>query len=351
MGQLIHRYKGAIPYLLMLPGLLWLLVFFVVPNVQMLIYSLSSGTLLTGFRTPPDVWQLGNFPNAVGRYATNFGNSIVYGGLATVLCFLIGYPLAYAIAFRGGRYKSLLLFLVIAPFFTSFLIRTISWRIILGNDGPFLGVTRDILGLVPANFSVIGTPLAVVGGLTYQFLPFMVLPLYVSLEKVDRRLVEAAQDLYAGPWRRGGLVTGAILGALLAVALQVGLGYSRLAGDDASPGLVGAAALVGGTAGALVGASMVSQAFLRVTLPLSLPGVFAGSILTFIPAIGDYVNAHLLGSPKTQMIGNVIQGRFLEQNDYPTAAALAFLLMAAILVAIFAYARALGTEELSGGRA
>ena len=351
MGQLIHRYRGAIPWLLMLPGLAWLAVFFVVPNVQMLLFSLSEGTLLTGFVSPPDTWSFGNFPDAVTRYSGNFVNSIVYGGLATTLCFLIGYPLAYGIAFRGGRYKSLLLFLVIAPFFTSFLIRTISWRIILGNDGPFLGVIRDVLGLVPDNFSVIGTPLAVVGGLTYEFLPFMVLPLYVSLEKVDRRLVEAAQDLYAGPWRRGGAITGALLGAFLAIALQVGLGYSRIVGDDATPGLVALAALVGGTAGALVGASMVSQAFLRVTLPLSLPGVFAGSILTFIPAIGDYVNAHLLGSPKTQMIGNVIQGRFLEQNDYPTAAALAFILMATILVAIFFYARVLGTEELSGGRA
>ena len=351
MGQLIHRYRGAIPWLLMLPGLAWLAVFFVVPNVQMFLFSLSEGTLLTGFVSPPDTWSFGNFPDAVTRYSGNFVNSIVYGGLATTLCFLIGYPLAYGIAFRGGRYKSLLLFLVIAPFFTSFLIRTISWRIILGNDGPFLGVIRDVLGLVPDNFSVIGTPLAVVGGLTYEFLPFMVLPLYVSLEKVDRRLVEAAQDLYAGPWRRGGAITGALLGAFLAIALQVGLGYSRIVGDDATPGLVALAALVGGTAGALVGASMVSQAFLRVTLPLSLPGVFAGSILTFIPAIGDYVNAHLLGSPKTQMIGNVIQGRFLELNDYPTAAALAFILMATILVAIFFYARVLGTEELSGGRA
>lgn len=350
MGQLIHRYRGAIPYLLMLPGLAWLLVFFVLPNIQMFLFSLSEGTLMTGFTTPPEIWAFNNFPDAVTRYSSNFVNSIVYGGLATLLCFLIGYPLAYSIAFRGGRYKSLLLFLVIAPFFTSFLIRTISWRIILGNDGPFLTIIRDTLGLVPANFSVIGTPLAVVGGLTYQFLPFMVLPLYVSLEKVDRRLVEAAQDLYAGPWRKGGAITGALAGAFLAVALQVGLGYSHIIGDDASPGIVAIAALVGAVAGGLVGASMVTQSFLRVTFPLSLPGVFAGSILTFIPAIGDYVNAHLLGSPKTQMIGNVIQGRFLEQNDYPTASALAFILMAAILVAIFIYARALGTDELSGGR-
>jgi spermidine/putrescine transport system permease protein len=350
VGKLIHRYKGAIPYLLMAPGLLWLIAFFVVPNIQMLVYSLSDGTLLTGFQTPPDVWNIGNFGDSIDRYSRNFANSIAYGGLATILCFLIGYPLAYGIAFRGGRYKSLLLFMVIAPFFTSFLIRTISWRIILGNDGPFLGVIRDFLGVVPDNFSVLGTPLAVVGGLTYQFLPFMVLPLYVSLEKVDRRLIEAAQDLYAGPWRKGGLLTGAILGALLAVFLQVGLGYSQIVGEDAEPGVVALAAIVGAAAGGLVGASMVSQAFLRVTLPLSLPGVFAGSLLTFIPAIGDYVNAQLLGSPKTQMIGNVIQGRFLEQNDYPTAAALAFILMAAILVAIFVYARVLGTEELSGGR-
>jgi spermidine/putrescine transport system permease protein len=350
VGQLIHRYRGAVPYLLMLPGLLVLLLFFVVPNLQMLVYSLSSGTLLTGFTTPPDVWNFSNFTDTVDRYSENFVNSIVYGSLATILCFLIGYPLAYGIAFRGGRFKPLLLFLVIAPFFTSFLIRTISWQILLGNDGPFLGIARDLLHVVPDNFSVLGSPLAVVGGLTYQFLPFMVLPLFVSLEKVDRRLIEAAQDLYAGPWRRGGLIAGAILGALVMVLLQVGLGYGRLVGDDASPGSVAVGALIGATIGGLVGMAMITQSFLRVTLPLSLPGVFAGSILVFIPAIGDYVNAQLLGSPKTQMIGNVIQSNFLDQNDYPTASALAFMLMAAILVAIFIYARLLGTEELAGGR-
>ena len=351
VGRLVHRYRRLTPYLLVGPGLLWLLVFFVVPNFQMLLYSLSTGTLRTGFEGPPAVVDVENFPGSVSRFWANFVNSVVFGGLATIMCFLIGYPLAYAIAFRGGRFKSLLLFLVIAPFFTSFLIRTISWRIILGNDGPFLGVVRDLLHVVPANFSVIGTPLAVVGGLTYQFLPFMVLPLYVSIEKVDRRLIEAAQDLYAGPWRVGGAIAGAIGGALLFTALVIGLGYARLVGDDATPGSVLSAALLGGAIGGVIGATMISQAFLRVTLPLSLPGVFAGSILTFIPSIGDYVNAQLLGSPRTQMIGNVIQGRFLEQNDYPTASALAFILMAGILVAIFIYARALGTEELTGGRA
>lgn len=351
MSAFLHRNRRAIPYLLMAPGLLWLLLFFVVPNVQMLLFSLSEGTLRTGFTSPPTVWDWDNYGGSLAKFSDNFRNSIVYGGLATILCFLIGYPLAYAIAFRGGRWKNLLLFLVIAPFFTSFLIRTISWRIILGNDGPVLAFVRDGLGLVPENFSIIGTPLAVVGGLTYQFLPFMVLPLYVSIEKVDRRLIEAAQDLYAGPWRRGGLIFGAIAGAFLVVALQVGLGYASIVGADATPAAVVTAALVGAVAGGAIGSALVSQAFIRVTFPLSLPGVFAASILTFIPAIGDYVNAQLLGSPKTQMVGNVIQGRFLDQNDYPVAAALAFLLMAGILVAIFLYARILGTEELTGGKA
>jgi spermidine/putrescine transport system permease protein len=349
MGQFFHRHRGMVPYLLIGPGLLWLFVFFVLPNVQMLLYSLSTGTLLQGFAGPPAIFDVDNFPGSVSRFWGNFVNSVVYGGLATTLCFLIGYPLAYAIAFRGGRYKSLFLFLVIAPFFTSFLIRTISWRIILGNDGPFLGIVRDVLHVVPANFSVLGTPLAVVGGLTYQFLPFMVLPLYVSIEKVDRRLVEAAQDLYAGPWRVGGAIAGGIGGVALGAAMMIGLGYAQPIGDDADPAsIVGAAVVLGGL-GAVLGATLISQAFLRVTFPLSLPGVFAGSILTFIPAIGDYVNAQLLGSPRTQMIGNVIQGRFLEQNDYPTASALAFILMAGILVAIFLYARVLGTDELTGG--
>ena len=343
------RSRRAIPYLLMAPGLIWLFLFFIVPNIQMLLFSLSEGTLRTGFKTPPQVWDFDNFTGSLSRFSENFSNSIVYGGLATILCFLIGYPLAYAIAFKGGRWKNLLLFLVIAPFFTSFLIRTISWKIILGNDGPFLGVIRDLLHLVPANFSVIGSPLAVVGGLTYQFLPFMVLPLYVSIEKVDRRLIEAAQDLYAGPWRRGGAIVGALMGAFALVALQIGLGYGALVGEDAAPAGVITAALVGAIAGALIGSFLISQAFIRVTFPLSLPGVFAASILTFIPAIGDYVNAQLLGGPKTQMVGNVIQGRFLDQNDYPIAAALAFLLMAGILLAIFLYARLLGTDELTGG--
>ena len=273
----------------------------------------------------------------------------MYGGLATLLCFLIGYPMAYGIAFRGGRFKTFLLFLVIAPFFTSFLIRVISWRIILGDQGMFLTIIRDTLGIVPQNFSVIGTPLAVVSGITYQFLPFMVLPLYVAIEKVDLRLIEAARDLYAGPWRRGGAIVGAIGGGVLSAALLVGLGYATFE----EGGMVGSGAVIAGGAviGGLIGSVLISEAFIRIVWPLSLPGVFAGSILVFIPAIGDYVNAELLGNTQTQMIGNVIQNRFLAQNDYPTAAALSFILMAGILIAIFVYARVLGTEELTGGRA
>ena len=339
-----------VPYALMAPGLLWLLLFFVLPNVQMGLTSLSSGRVgnfeLTG--------DLSHYATAVTAFPTQFRNSLVYGGLATLLCVLIGFPLAYGIAFRGGRYKTLLLLLVIAPFFTSFLIRTISWRIILGNDGPFLGIVRDTLGIVPENFSVLGTPLAVVSGITYQFLPFMVLPAYVSLEKIDRNLIEAARDLYAGPWRPGGGIAGGLIGAVLAAGLGLGLDYVALgplfALDVAgSLPLFGALAF-GGAVGAAVGWFLISESFVRIVWPLGLPGVFAGSILVFIPSIGDYVNVELLGNPRTQMIGNVIQNRFLSQNDYPTAASLSFILMAGILVAVLVYARLLGTEELTGGR-
>jgi spermidine/putrescine transport system permease protein len=344
------RLRRLTPYLLMAPGLLWLALFFVLPNIQMLLMSLSTRAGGTGLRREYELtWEFDNFLRVLTSFPEQFGNSLVFGGLATLLCFLIGFPLAYGIAFRGGRYKTLLLFLVIAPFFTSFLIRTISWKILLGNDGPALAILRDGLGVVPPNFNILSTPLAVVLGLTYQALPFMVLPLYVALEKIDFRLVEAARDLYAGPWRRGGAIIGGIGGVLLATFLLTGLGYV-----DATPEGIGGALgpiLVVGLLGAVVCSFLVSEAYVRVIFPLSLSGVFAGSILTFIPTIGDYVNVDLLGNTQTQMIGNVIQNRYLAQNDYPTAAALSFLLMAGILIAILVYARALGTEELSGGRA
>jgi spermidine/putrescine transport system permease protein len=284
----LRRHRGLVPYLLLAPGMLWLTIFYLAPAAQMLVSSLWSGTLEQGYVFALSNWT--NYTTSFSRFEPQFLRSVLYGGAATVLTFLIAYPLAYTIAFRGGRFKNLLLFLVIAPFFTSFLLRTISWKIILADSGIFLGPLKAF-GLLPEDFRLLATPIAVVSGITYNFLPFMTLPIYVSLEKIDIRLVEAAQDLYA----------------------------SRLG------------------------------AFRRVTLPLSLPGVFAGSLLTFIPAVGDYVNAELLGNPDTTMIGNVIQNQFLTQNNYPTASALSFLLMAGILIAVAVYARLLGTEQLTSG--
>lgn len=281
------RLGVALPYLLLLPGVAYLLVFYILPAAQTFLYSISTGSLETGFQANAG---LDNYINGLTTYTKQFWNSILYGGLATLLTFLIGFPVAYTVAFRGGRYKNLLLFLVIAPFFTSFLIRTISWKILLGDEGPLLGPLKHVFAVIPNDFSLVGTPLAQLSGLTYNFLPFMILPLYVALEKIDPALIEAAHDLYAGRW----------------------------------------------------------AAFRRVTFPLALPGVFAGTLLTFIPAMGDFVNAELLGNPQTQMIGNVIQRKIIIQNDYPLGSALAFILMGGILLAVFLYARALGTEQLTG---
>jgi spermidine/putrescine transport system permease protein len=291
VGKLLRRYRFLVPYLLLAPGLLWLAVYYVYPAIQMFIASFWSGSLAQGYTFSLENWT--NYTEALDRYSEQFIRSIVFAGLATLLTFAISFPLAYTIAFRGRRYKNLLLFLVIAPFFTSFLLRVISWRTILGDTGLLLGLPKE-LGMLPEDFRVLATPLAVVTGIAYNFLPFMTLPIYVSLEKIDRRLLEAGQDLYATP----------------------------------------------------------TMTFRKVTFPLALPGVFAGTLLTFIPAMGDYVNAELLGqTPDTRMIGNVIQNRFLTNNDYPTAAALSFILMAGILVAVAIYARVLGTEELtSSGR-
>jgi spermidine/putrescine transport system permease protein len=284
--HLRQQIARATPYILLTPGILWLLIFFVVPAIQMFLTSVSTGSIETGLQL---TWSPKAYETALTKFPKQFGNSLLFGGIATILTFLIGFPVAYTIAFRGGRYKNVLLFLVIAPFFTSFLIRTISWKILLNDDGPVLGPLKTVQ-LVPQGLSLTGTAVAVVAGITYNFLPFMVLPLYVALEKIDPRMIEAAQDLYASRW----------------------------------------------------------GAFRKVTFPLALPGVFAGSILTFIPALGDFVNAALLGNPQSQMIGNAIQGRFIGQNDYPVAAALSFILMAGILVAVSLYARFLGTEQLTG---
>jgi spermidine/putrescine transport system permease protein len=284
---MLRRYRGLVPYLFLVPGGVWLLAFFVVPMLVMASVSLQQGSLSTGYEL---TWNFGIYPEAIVHWAPQFVRSIVYSLIVTVLTLAIGYPMAYTIAFLGGRLKNVLLLLVILPFFTSFLIRTLSWKLILADNGIVLGTLKEA-GLLADSFRLIATPIAVISGLTYNFLPFMVLPLYVALEKVDPRLVEAATDLYA----------------------------SRL------------------------------QAFLRVTLPLSMPGVFAGSLLTFIPAVGDFINAAILGSRDTTMIGNVIQRLFLNTNDYPQAAALGFVLMAAILAMVIVYARVVGGEELTQG--
>jgi spermidine/putrescine transport system permease protein len=282
---LARRYRWAIPYLFLAPGGLWLLIFFLVPMLTMLSVSLQEGSLASGYRL---TLNFAIYPEVITRWATQFLRSLQYGFLAAALTLLIGYPLAYTIAFRGGRFKNVLLLIVVLPFFTSFLIRTISWKFILADEGFVIGTLKN-WGLVDSSFHLVATPIAVISGLTYNFLPFMVLPLYVALERIDPPLIEAASDLYA----------------------------SR------------------------------AQAFLRVTLPLSMPGVFAGTLLTFIPAVGDFINADLLGSRDTTMIGNVIQRLFLTNNDYPEAAAISFLLIAGLLVAVLLYSRALGGEELT----
>jgi spermidine/putrescine transport system permease protein len=283
--NLLHRHKWAIPYLLLAPGLAFLALFFVVPTYYLANTSLQEGSVDVGYTFS---WAWSNYTDAISAYHEQFVRSLLYAGIATVLALLISYPLAYWIAFRGGRWKNLLLLLVIAPFFVTYLIRTLAWQTILSDDGLVLRTLTGV-GLVEDGGRLLATGTAVVAGITYNFLPFMALPLYASLEQMDGRLIEAAEDLY----------------------------------------------------------SSKVQAFLRVTLPLSLPGVFAGTLLTFIPAAGDFINAELLGTPRQSMIGNVIQSKFLVITDYGQAAALSFVLMAAILVAVLAYTRALGTERLA----
>ena len=327
------RLRAIAPYALLLPGLLWLALFYVYPAIQMFLTSLWTGNISDGY---VQTWNWAIYPEALSEYWPWLARSIIYGGLATVLAFALGFPLAYAIAFRGGAYKNLLLFLVIAPFFTSFLLRTISWKIILADNGLLLGPIKAA-GILPDEFRLLATPAAVIAGITYNFLPFMTLPLYVALERMDKRLIEAAEDLYAGPWRPQGTIVGVIIGAVLGFVVGTVMDCGPLT-------LAIPSAVVGG----LVGTFLISQAFIRVTLPLALPGIFAGSLLTFIPAVGDFVNAELLGNPQSLMIGNVIEARYLQVTDYPTASALSFVLMLAILVGLFIYARLLGTEDLTG---
>jgi spermidine/putrescine transport system permease protein len=278
--------KAALPYLLLLPGLGWLLLFFAIPLFIMGLESLKTGTIDTGFQL---TWEFSNYTDALKTYDEQFLRSFEYAGLATLFALLIGYPLAYVIAFRGGRYRNALLLLVIVPFFVTYLIRTLSWETILSDSSVVLDVLRTV-GVVSEGGRVLDTTASVVAGITYNFLPFMILPLYASLERIDKSMLEAGYDLY---------------------------GRRR-------------------------------DVFLRVTLPLSMPGVVAGTLLTFIPAAGDFINAELLGTPNQFMIGNVIQSRYLELADYPTASALSFLLMAFMLVIVLIWARIAGTEALLG---
>jgi spermidine/putrescine transport system permease protein len=282
----LHRHRGLTPYLLLAPGLLWLGVFFIVPLGFLAYQSLQSGSIDFGYAF---TWAWGNYWDAIRNYRGHFIRSLEYAGIATAVALLVSYPVAYWIAFRGGRWKNLLLLFIVAPFFVTYLIRTLAWETILADQGIVVR-TLHTAHLLGSNGRLLATSVAVVAGITYNFLPFMALPLYVSLEQIDGRLIEAAEDLYA----------------------------SKL------------------------------HAFLRVTLPLSLPGIVAGTLLTFIPAAGDFINAQLLGGPENHMIGNVIQSKFLELTDYPAAAAMSFILMAAILVAVFVYARLVGTEQLTG---
>jgi spermidine/putrescine transport system permease protein len=281
----LRRRRQLLPWLFLGPGLLWLIVFFAIPLVNQVNVSLQSGDAETGYAFD---WAFSTYTEAIKDYHVQFIRSIGYAATATVLCLIIGFPLAYFTAFKAGRYKNLILLLIILPFFTSYVLRTVAWQLILSDSGWVVERLRDI-GLLGEDGRLLASRTAVIAGITYNFLPFMILPLYVSLEKIDRRLIEAATDLYA----------------------------SRV------------------------------TAFRRITLPLALPGIFAGSLLTFIPACGDFINAALLGTPRQYMIGNVIQSKFITILDYPTAAALSFILMSFILIGVFLYARILGTQNLT----
>jgi spermidine/putrescine transport system permease protein len=279
--------RRLIPYFLLGPGTVWLVLFFVVPLVYLVRLSLESGVV----GELEFSWNWSNYSEALSLYDTQFVRSFVYAGAATLLSLVIAYPLAYAIAFKAGRWRNVMLFAVVAPFFTTYLIRTIAWETILSDESPVTEFLHAI-GLAPGGH-VLATSGAVIAGLTYNFLPFMILPLYASLDRIDVRLIEAAKDLY----------------------------------------------------------SSATQGFLRVTLPLSAPGIVAGTLLTFIPAAGDYVNAQFLGGAGNRMIGNVIQSLYLTQSDYPSAAALSFVLMALIMIAVVVYIRFAGSEALMGEEA
>lgn len=282
--QFLAKRQRRVAYGLLAPGAIYLALAFIVPLILVVYTSLESGGLLSGGYSFD--WAFDNYSSVFSEYRGFYAKSLVYSGLATLFCILLAYPMAYWIAFYAGKWKSTLFFLILVPFFVSFVIRTVQWKFLLADDGVLFGPLKSI-GLLPEDFRVLAGPVAVVAGITYNFLPFTALPLYVALERIDKRLVEAAKDLYA----------------------------SRF------------------------------QAFRKVVLPLSFPGLFAALVLTFVPATGDYVNSSVLGSNKTTMIGQIIQSKFLTEADYPEAAALSVILMVGMLVIALIYARALGTED------
>ncbi len=285
----LRRRKSLLPLALVIPGLAWLLLFYAIPVVSQLWISLQTGNPDDGF---VQSWNWAVYPDSISEYGEQIFRSLQYAGTATIACFVIGFPLAYFMAFKAGRWRNVFLLLVVLPFFTSLIVRTVAWQTLLTDDG-WAVQTLVQLGLLAPDGRLLATSFAVIAGITYNFLPFMVLPLYASLERMDRALVEAATDLYASRW----------------------------------------------------------TAFRKITLPLAGPGIFAGVLLTFIPAIGDYVNAQLLGTSQQYMIGNVIQSQFLVVREYPTAAALSFVMMLVVLIIIAIAARAIGTKRLSDAAA
>jgi spermidine/putrescine transport system permease protein len=284
--------SSRVAFVLLAPGLIYLGLFFLTPFISLIITSLKSASL-TGVIGMYDYGlEFGNYAYAVSQYGPQIFRSFVYAVIATVLALVISYPIAYFIGVKARNkpvLQALLLTLVIAPFFISFLLRTLAWKQIFSNESPVTQVLQA-LSLLPADQNIIGTPFAVIFGLTYNFIPFMTLPIYTSLERLDLRLVEAGSDLYAGP----------------------------------------------------------VKTFWKVTLPLSMPGVISGTLLTFIPISGDYISASrdFLGDSDTSMLGNVVEATYLRMQDYPTASALSVMLMAAIVILVSTYVRRSGTEDL-----
>ena len=282
----LARRRRTAAYIQLAPGGIYMILGFVLPLIIIVYTSLSTAGLFTTGGRSVFSWEWSNYTTALSSYGDIYLRSLLYAGIATAVCLGLAYPMAYWIAFYGGRWKSTLFMLILVPFFVSFVIRTVQWNFILGSNGLIFGPLKS-LGLVPQDYTVLRTPVAVIAGITYNFMPFAALPLYVSLERIDRRLVEAAKDLYASK----------------------------------------------------------AIAFRKVVLPLSFPGIFAAIILVFVPATGDYVNSVVLGSPRTTMIGQVIQDFFLVRHEYPVAAALSVILMLGMLVIAVIYARVLGTED------